>query len=364
MNRRAFLRATGGAGAVALAGCVTRESDEEEPEPEEGDEGELRIATYSSFVDTEDAPGEWIREAFEEEYPDAELVWTTPEERVNHYIQQEEQGVTIEADVYVGLNVDDLARIDDQLGAGALFGELDRGRLEHAHRVQTGLEMGDPSGRVIPYDTGYISLVYDENEVETPETFDDLIDSEYESTLLAQSAQTSDPGQAFLLWTIHEFGEEDYLGYWSDLVANDVRILGDWSSSYEAYTNEERPMVVSYSTDQVFASAEGADMSRHQVAFLNDQGYANPEGMAIFEDTTHPDLAYAFVDFMLSEEAQAEIAVRNVQFPAVSEEYVDLPDDFDQYAHEPEEAVTMGYDDLRGNLEEWLDDWSREVIEQ
>ncbi len=81
--------------------------------------------------------------------------------------------------------------------------------------------------------------------------------------------------------------------------------------------------------------------------------------MAVFEggDT---DLAYAFFEFVLSSDAQAEIAERNVQFPAVEEEYVDLDEEFDEYAYVPPEAVTVGYEDLQGNVDEWVDDWARE----
>ncbi|WP_254766281.1 thiamine ABC transporter substrate-binding protein [Salinilacihabitans rarus] len=382
MDRRTFVRAVGGAaGAAGLAGCLTRDGDDgpdenEDDRPSDGNEtaegddgpayeGTLRVATYESMVDGEDPAGPWLKEAFEAEYPDAELTWTVPESGLNLYLQQAQQGADLDADVYLGLNVDDLARVDDALGDGGLFLELDRERVERADRVREGLEMGDPSGRVLPYDTGYISLVYDETEVDEPGTFDDLLDPAYEDALLAQNAQTSDPGRAFLLWTISEFGEDGYLDYWRGLQENGVRILDDWTESYYgAYMNEERPMVVSYSTDQVFASAEGYDMSRHRVAFLDGQGYANPEGMAVFEDTEQRDLAYAFLDFVLSGDAQAEIAVRNVQFPAVAGEHVDLPEEFDRYAHEPSEPVTMGYDDLRGNLDGWIEEWAREFASQ
>lgn len=117
-------------------------------------------------------------------------------------------------------------------------------------------------------------------------------------------------------------------------------------------------MVVSYSTDQVFAAESGEDMARHQIRFLNDQAYANPEGMAPFADASNPDLAVEFMDFMLRPEVQAEIAVRNVQFPATTT--AELPEDFAQYAQEPPEAVTFSYDRLQNNLSDWTDAWARE----
>ena len=359
MKRRTFLSATGGTAGVALAGCLTREeNDDEEPEEEED---RLVVATYESMVDGDDPAGPWLAEAFEEEF-DAELEWTVPEDRINHFIQRAQQDAEIEPDVYFGLNVDDLVRIDDELGQGSLFERLDLDRIGRADRVREDLTFDDPAGRTLPYDTGFISLVYDENEVDAPETFEDLTEPEYEGALLAQNAQSSDPGQAFLLWTIDAFGVDGYLEYWRDLLENDVRVLNSWWDSYSAYLEEERPIVVSYSTDQVFAVADDLDLSRHQVAFLNDQGYANPEGMAIFEDAASPELAYDFLDFVLSGEAQAEIATRNVQFPAVTDEYVDLDERFTEYALEPPEIVTFTYDDLRGNLDEWVDVWAQTVV--
>jgi thiamine transport system substrate-binding protein len=240
----------------------------------------------------------------------------------------------------------------------SLFLSADAYEFENRDALKDDL-LFDPQSRALPYDTGYIALVYDENEVDEPGSFDDLTSDPYEGTLLAQNAQTSDPGEAFMLWTVDQFGEDGYIDYWRDLVDNDVRIFDSWSDSYDAYSAAERPMVVSYSTDQVFANRYDMDMSRHQVAFPNGQGYANPEGMAVFEASDTPALGFEFMDFMLSQEVQSEVAVRNVQLPAT--DHAQLDEEFDQYAHVPDEAVVFSYDELQGNLSDWVDNWAREI---
>lgn len=388
-SRRKFIAIGGAAGVVGLAGCSAEqvdngdgsddgtggngdESDDEtggngDGSDDDGDgagdlSGTLRVATYSSMVDGEDPAGPWIKEAFEAEYPDAEIEWTVPESGVNTYIQQAQQGA-IDADVYLGLNVDDLVRIDDNLEDG-LFDSIERDRIGRVDRIRDDLGFGDPEDRVLPFDTGYISLVYDESEVDDPETFDDLLTEEYADALITQNAQASDPGQAFLLWTIAEYGEDGYLDYWRDLQENGVQVGDDWTDTYfGAYMAEERPMIVSYSTDQVFHAGDGADLTRHQVGFLDGQAYENPEGVAVFTDSDRSSLAHEFIDFLLSSEAQAEIATRNVQFPAVSDEHVELGDFFEQHAHAPDEPVSLDYDELRGNLDGWVDDWAREIAQ-
>ena len=160
-----------------------------------------------------------------------------------------------------------------------------------------------------------------------------------------------------MLHTVDAFGEDGYLDYWERLQDNGITVLGNWSDSYSAYLNEEAPMVVSYSTDQVFASAEGQDLQKHQIRFLNDQGYANPEGMARFASSDAPRLARRFMEFVLRPEIQAGIAQRNVAFPAITD--APLPEDYAQYAQEPAEAVTFTYDELEANLSTWTDQWAR-----
>ncbi|MFC7205082.1 thiamine ABC transporter substrate binding subunit [Haloferax namakaokahaiae] len=375
MKRRTFLKVAGAGGASAmLAGCTGDGGGQQEPTTttESGDSTTttngtttgggnqvLTVATYGAFVDApSSSPGVWLKQEFESEF-DATLEWQTPDAGVNYYIERALRGVESDADAYVGLDAQMLVRIDEQLDE-SLFVPAEG--LSNLGDVNEELEF-DPQGRAIPYDTGYISLVYDETQAESgtftaPETFDGLLDSEFEGDLLCQNPTSSATGQAFLLHTIDAKGEDGYLDYWAQLKDNGVRVLGTWEDSYTAYSNGEAPMVVSYSTDQVYAKESGADLAKHQIRFLNDQGYANPEGMAQFADAANPSMAAEFMDFMLRPEVQAEIAVRNVQFPATTT--AELPADFAEYAKAPPEAVTFSYERLKGNLSEWTDAWAQE----
>jgi len=371
VSRRAYLT-TAGAGVAMLAGCSSgdgateTETDTESTEAAvtgtatavpESLSGTLTVATYSSWVEDDGAAGPWLKQTFEERHPDVDIEYVTPEDGVNRYVQRKQQGAPVDADMYVGLNVDQLITADANLDE-RLF---DSPRLSNAGRIKDGLQF-DPQRRAIPYDTGYIALVFDESEVSRPETFTDLTEPAWEDALLAENAQTSATGRAFLLWTVEQFGTDGYLDYWRDLQANGVTILDSWDEAYNnAYSSGERPMVVSYSTDQVFANRYDLDMTRHQVAALNGQGYANPEGMARFADSDDPELAAAFMDFMLTGDAQGEIAVRNVQFPAIPESEATLTEEFETYAKVPDEPVTFSYDELQGNVDGWVEEWAREI---
>ena len=381
MERRRFLSTAGTGAAALLAGCTSGDSNGGTPSDGAGatttgatastetagattggssDGRTLRVATYGPFVDSPSSgPGAWLKEQFESEF-DATLEYQTPENELNHFIERKLQGAPIDADAYVGLTTNMLIRIDQKLNE-PLFAPVDDGALQRRDDVKESLEF-DPKGRAVPYDTGYICLVYDETwdggGYSAPKTFDGLLKGQYRGDLIVENPTSSDPGQAFLLHTVKTQGKDGYLDYWKSLKQNGVRVLGDWSAAYNAYSEGEAPMVVSYSTDQVYANRSDANMSKHQIRFLNDQGYANPEGMATFADTDRADLAHRFMDFVLRPEIQAGIAVRNVQFPATTT--ADLPKEFAKYAHEPSEPVTFTYEELKGSLSEWTDAWARQ----
>ncbi|WP_318567735.1 thiamine ABC transporter substrate-binding protein [Salinigranum marinum] len=379
MDRRDFVRSAGAGGVAALvAGCLGGGTDgsggdtgstdggtEDGTATEAGTEtgttvgstgsSELVVATYSSFVDApSSSPGPWLKEQFESEF-DATLAWETPENGLNYFIERQLGGAAIDADVYVGLDTNMLIRLDERL-SDPLFAPVPEGALDRRGEVKSSLEF-DPQGRAVPYDTGYICLVWNETETTAPETFDGLLDPAHAGELIVQNPTSSATGQAFLLHTVAAKGEDGYLDYWEGLKNNDVRVLGNWDDAYNAYSNGEAPMVVSYSTDQVFANEYDEPMEEHQLRFLNDQGYANPEGMARFAASEKEGLANEFMDFVLSPEVQAGIAVRNVQFPATTT--AELPAEFAEFAHEPPEAVTFTYDELKGSLGEWTDAWAR-----
>jgi thiamine transport system substrate-binding protein len=391
MRRRTLLTSLGTGAVAALAGCLGDGDDDSDGTTDDGSDGTdeadgtptpdssdmdgedgtpesddgttttddpetLVVSTYSAFLDASSiSPGEWVKNEFESEF-DARLVWQSPPQEVNHYIERRQQGVGIDADLYLGLSTDELVRVDEELD-DPLF--VEAGEVPGAGDIRSGLDF-DPKGRALAFNTGYICPVYDSTEIEAPETFEGLLDEQYSDSLIAQNPGTSSTGRAFLLHTIDRFGEDGYLDFWSDLQDNGVQILGTWNDAYSAWLEDEAPMVVSFSTDQVFAEQDGADLAEHQIRFLNDQAYASPEGMAVFESANKPELAREFMSFMLDPDVQGEIAQQNVVFP--STETANLPAEYDELAYEPPEAVTFSYDELQGSISEWIDNWEREII--
>jgi len=379
MKRRDYLRAAGAAAAAGLAGCgatggtgSTGSSSSSGTTSATSANGTstgstsgsrtLTVATYSSYVGDTGSPGAWLKSAFEDAHDGVTVEWKTPTSgsaNVTEYIQRARHGASIDADVYVGLNTDELVLVDQKLSE-PLFATL-KGDLSHAGDVKEGLTV-DPKGRAYPYDTGYVNPVADATVLKTlPTSFDDLLDQRYHGDLIAENAQNSDTGKAFLLWTVHEKGASGYLDYWKRLLDNGVKILSDWQPAYDAYTQGEAPIVVSYSTDQVYAANKNENLKKYTIDFLNHEAYANPESAAVFASSDRRDLATAFVDFMLSPTAQKHIPQLNYEFPSTTTGA--LSGNFATYAKQPRKPVTFTYDQLAGNVTEWVDSWARLVAQ-
>lgn len=335
MNRRTYVRAlTGGTLAASLGGCLSRDTDgngevpddddpEPDPEPDENElDGTFRVGTHRTIGGT-DSIWEWLAAEFEAGYPNSELDWAVPEAGLTHYVEQADRDATIGADVFFGLTPSDLVRIDERLGDEALFYEIDPEYLDHVDQIRPALDLGDPANRVVPVDVDYVGLAASEDVFDPPASFEDLLEPEYADALAVPDPRESRLGEEFLLQTIDAYGDE-YLEYWSALLDNGARIRSSCAEAYEAFAGGEQPLVVSYATELGGIDPNDGDPS---IVYLDDRAYMVPGGVGIFRGTELVDLAYTFVEFLLSEPVQLEFLDRGGRFPVV--ERVSLDDEVD-----------------------------------
>ncbi|MFB6149346.1 MAG: thiamine ABC transporter substrate binding subunit [Halobacteriales archaeon] len=387
MQRRRFLKSIGVSASALVAGCAGSDGDgggsDSDTETSGGGDTEtptdthtatsggggtttgtvagdrtLRVATYPSFIDAPStSPGAWVKKTFESRV-DATLKWFAPEQQMDYFIQRKKQGLTVDTDMFIGLVNLNLVHTDTKLGDTTLFSETKPSAIKNGEHIPEKY-LFDTSNRVVPFSTSFISFVYNETKTKTPDTYEKLTKPAFKNSLIVPNPQNSETGEMFMLMTINQYGADGYLDYWQQLQDNGVKILGSWGDAYNAYSNGEAPIVVSYSTDQVFAKRYDQPMEEHQIAFPNGQGYAYIEGMAKFADTENRELADRFMEFILSPDVQQEIGKRNVTMPIVDN--ASLPDNLKNLVYEPETAVNFSYDELTGNLNGWLDEWSKQI---
>jgi thiamine transport system substrate-binding protein len=83
--------------------------------------------------------------------------------------------------------------------------------------------------------------------------------------------------------------------------------------------------------------------------------------MARFADASNPETARDLMEFVLRPEVQGVVAEKNVQFPAI--ENAELSEEFAEVAYIPSDPVTFTYDELAGNLDGWIEDWARQIVQ-
>lgn len=230
----------------------------------------------------------------------------------------------------------------------------------------------DDEFRVTPMDRGDVCLNYDvsafeESGVAVPETLEDLADPAYAGQLVVENPATSSPGLAFLLATVATFGEDGWVGYWEDLVANDVAVASGWEEAYygqfsgSAGSEGDRPLVVSYASSppaEVIFAEEPLDEAPTGV--IEASCFQQIEFAGVLRGTEVPDAAAALVDFMLSPTFQADVPLNMFVFPARTD--VELPAEFVEYTVVPSDPVTMDPATIDANREDWIEEWTRTVL--
>jgi len=262
-----------------------------------------------------------------------------------------------DADVFFGL-ADTLA---PQALARGVFRPYDPELIPRLKDVDPSLFF-DETGRLVPHNYAYLAFLYHPERlggIEPPATLEDLTDERFASRVIVQDARSA-PGQGFLMWTIAEYGEEGYLDYWRRLKPSLLTITGGWSEAYSMFEAGEAPIVLSYATDRVAAVVYGGEPV-HEVVTPGGQAYRQIEVAGIVRTSKNVELAHAFIDYLLSPEAQTLLAEMNVAFPAnIAMEW---PEVFVEHAVIPEKPVYVDPEVVNEKYEAWLQAWSQVISE-
>lgn len=219
----------------------------------------------------------------------------------------------------------------------------------------------DPTYHVVPFDYGFVAVVYRKSEVPNPpQSFDDLTKPEWKKSLIVEDPRTSSTGAAFLLWTIAVYGDPRWLYFWEKLKPNIYQITKGWDAGWEMWDKGEAPLFVSYATDPAYSAYESGKEPDIGAIIFKEGGYPQIEGIGLVKGAKHPDLAKKFIEFVLSEDFQKEIPLTNWMFPV--NKNVQLPDVF-KYAVKPDKLVSLDPKEIEQNYSRWLEEWTKLMIE-
>jgi thiamine transport system substrate-binding protein len=230
----------------------------------------------------------------------------------------------------------------------------------------------DPEGRVTPVDYGDVCINYDrawfeDQDVPTPASLEDLTEETYRDLLVVQSPATSSPGLAFLLATVAEFGEDGWQDWWQDLRDNGVLAVDGWEQAYNdefsggGASEGDRPLVVSYASsppaEVIYAEPPVDDPP---TGVLDGTCYRQVEFAGILAGTEHEEAAGQLVDFMLSPTFQEDVPLSMFVFPARGD--VELPEEFEAHAARPADPYELDPETVTENREDWIREWTDIVL--
>ena len=268
-----------------------------------------------------------------------------------------------EGDVMWGVDNTYLSRVLDE-------GVFDPYEADGLDDIGAELQALVPRNEATPVDFGDVCVNYDiawfeENGIEPPDDLDSLAAPEYADLLVVQNPASSSPGLAFLMATVAEFGDDGWIEYWERLVDNGVEIVDGWTEAYyERFSGTgdgPRPLVISYGTsppvEVIYADPPVDEAS---TAVVVETCFRQVEFTGVLNGTDAPDEARRLVDFLISEEFQAEIALNLFVYPAHGG--IELPTEFTDFSVVAEDPYSLEPGAIDEHREDWIDTWTDTVL--
>ncbi|MGE5248990.1 MAG: thiamine ABC transporter substrate binding subunit [Bacteroidota bacterium] len=231
----------------------------------------------------------------------------------------------------------------------------------------------DPQNRALPIDYGDVCINYDKayfssHNLAVPQSLEDLTKPEYKGLLVTENPATSSPGLAFVAATVKHFGENGYLDYWKKIRDNGVVVVDGWETAY--YTNFSassgkgpQPLVVSYASspaaEVIFAEKPLPDAPTASI-LGPDTCFRQIEFAGVLKGAREPDLARAFVDYMLGLDFQEDMPTQMFVYPVNSR--AKLPDAFVKYADVAQSPASLDPAEIAAKREEWIKAWTETVL--
>ena len=254
------------------------------------------------------------------------------------------EGARTEADVVIGLNTDVTARAR----ATGLF-------APHGQDISVltlPIEWNDDT--FLPFNWSETAFIYDKTRLKAPpQSFEALLDAPDDLKIAIQDPRSSISGLALLLWVKAVYGERAPEA-WAKLAPKVLTVTPGWSESYGLFTDGEVDMVLSYTTSPAYHIIAEEDDTK-AAAIFPEGHYFLTEVAAQLNTTDQPELAQAFMDYILSDGFQGMIATANWSYPAVIKDGF-LPEGFAALPR-PEKTLFFSETEAEALRQPALDEW-------
>ncbi len=187
----------------------------------------------------------------------------------------------------------------------------------------------DKNWLLTPFDYGYLCFMFDtKSNLPAPQKLSDLTKPEYKAKIVIFDPRTSTTGLGFVAW-VEEIYKDKSNDFWKALKPNVFLMARKWSEGYPLLTKGEVPLAFSY-TSSLAAHILYDKTERFQPLIFDDGHMVHIEGMGVSAYSKRVKNAKAFIDFMLTEEAQNCLPETQFMYPilkniALPKSYTSVP---------------------------------------
>lgn len=301
----------------------------------------LTVYTYDSFA-AEWGPGPVIEKGFEATCG-CDLRFVGIESSLGAFNRLRLEGDQTKADVLLGLDVN--------VAGDALASGLFAPHGQDLSGLALPIAWDDPV--LAPFDWGHFAFVYDTRRMSAPpRSFEELAALPEEVKIVIQDPRSSTPGLGLLMWVRAVYGDAAP-DYWRRLKPHILTVTKGWWDAYSLFLKGEADMVLSYTTSPAYHEVVEGERFIKAAAF--DEGhYLQMELAAVTRASKQPDLARAFIAYLLDEEAQSAIPTTNWMYPVNPKARVPMA--FLGLVR-PARTLAFSAEEAAANRKAWIDEW-------
>jgi len=307
----------------------------------------LNVYTYDSFA-SDWGPGPKIKTNFEKECA-CTLNYVTLDSSVGILSRVQLEGTSSKADVLLGLDLN-------------LMEAAKKSGLIASHNVDTS-QVTTPGGwsdkSFVPFDQGYFAFIYNtETLKEVPKSLKEVVENQ-DLSVIYQDPRTSTPGLGLMLWMKSVYGD-DAGQAWETLASHTKTVTKGWYDGYSMFLKGEADVVLSYTTSPAYHMVVENE-SKYQAVPASEGFYPQVEVAAQLKNAPNPDLAGQFMQFILTQGFQGEVATGNWMFPVI-ESADSLPKAFSTL-EQPNKVLILPADQVAQNRKLWINEWLDSVTQ-
>ena len=304
----------------------------------------LTVYTYDSFA-AEWGPGPQIKKHFEAQCH-CELKFVALGDGVSLLNRLRMEGNKSKADIVLGLD-------------NNLIDSAEKTGLFTPAKINTDalkLPIEWENSIFIPYDYGYFAFIYDSNKIkQPPKSMNALLTSENNWKIIYQDPRTSTPGLGLMLWIEKIYGDNSAEA-WQKMAKKTLTVTKGWSEAYGLFLKGEGDFVLSYTASPGYQMLN--DNKDNYAAALFDEGhYLQVEVAAKLKNSSQPELADQFLQFMLTPDFQNTLPTTNWMYPVIE---VPLPEVYNQLPL-PQKSLQFSAQEVAKERQSWTRLWQSAV---